>query len=475
MGYKRISLLALFLLLSAALAGCDAESNPESLPSGRFAAPAIQFATPTPTAQPTATPWPTPKPVLRADPTPSVSLSLRTPAPTARPTATVEPPAATPRPTPEPTPVAVHREHDSYLVLYAQHGDAEYPVMVQMGSNTAALAENRGTLLPGQYRIEQHSASNPADADGDGVDDITELNSLGSMSPVNSAPATGPEDGAVFIADTGAFESLGILMGGYPAVKFIVFGLEQGRPGVVFLNAHTHGHHRPFAKAVGLWDTPLYENRIRGYLVRGRVAALDREVFHFHLLDPDVDPDTVERAYTVLAANVQAADDGLLMWVRNYQIQSIQPELESYRDSGIPLLFDEHVYGRTSFKVLHSGTSYGLLRNMTPDERPRPRDIVIYETLPNNLPLVAGIITTAPQSPFSHVNLRAVQNDIPNAYLRDILEYPHVLDLLGRYVRFEVLGGGRLWPRRPIQHTRRDQNGSRCPLRGRTPVRGSGS
>ena len=43
---------------------------------------------------------------------------------------------------------------------------------------------------------------------------------------------------------------------------------------------------------------------------------------------------------------------------------------------------------------------------MSLDERPYPRDIVIYDTLPNDLPRVAGIMTTVPQTPLSHVNLR---------------------------------------------------------------------
>ena len=60
------------------------------------------------------------------------------------------------------------------------------------------------------------------------------------------------------------------------------------------------------------------------------------------------------------------------------------------------------------------------MRALEPDDRPHPRNVVIYDALPNELPRVAGIITTVPQTPLSHVNLRAVQDGIPNAYIRDI-------------------------------------------------------
>ena len=67
---------------------------------------------------------------------------------------------------------------------------------------------------------------------------------------------------------------------------------------------------------------------------------------------------------------------------------------------------------------------------------------MIYDALPNELPRVAGIITTVPQTPLSHVNLRAVQDGIPNAYIRDIRDDPALAPLLGSYVRYEVTEDG---------------------------------
>lgn len=61
---------------------------------------------------------------------------------------------------------------------------------------------------------------------------------------------------------------------------------------------------------------------------------------------------------------------------------------------------------------MNAATGYGPLRAIQPGERPNPRDIVICRTLPNELSRVAGIISTVPQTPLSHVNLRAVQDGI---------------------------------------------------------------
>ena len=389
-----------------------------------------------------------PRPTVRPTPTP---VPAHTPVPTHTP---VPVPAWTPAPTGEPKatgagdvtalPIWVKSTTNDYFVLYARYGDAEYPVLVKMGEGVmTTLAENIPMLEPERYWVERYSISNPGDADGDGIGDIIELGSLGLMSPVNSAPVVRPEDGTAFIADADSFKQLGILLNGYRTVKFVVFGLQQGRPGVVFVNARTHDYHDTLVDAVGLKDDPLFAEQVQGYLIHGHVDSMgDERVFHFHLLDRDIDYDTVDRVYTALAANIPAVKGSLMMWVRNYQVPHVQPQLPLYRESRIPLLFNADVYGRRSFEVLNPGTAYGLLRFMTPEDRPHPRDIVIYETLPNNLPLVSGVITTVPQTPLSHVNLRAVQNDIPNFYLRDVLDELGTRDLLGSYVRLEVQGGG---------------------------------
>ena len=47
-----------------------------------------------------------------------------------------------------------------------------------------------------------------------------------------------------------------------------------------------------------------------------------------------------------------------------------------------------------------------------------------------------------PQTPLSHVNLRAVQNGIPNAYIRDIRDDPAIAPLIGSYVHYEVTENG---------------------------------
>ena len=156
----------------------------------------------------------------------------------------------------------------------------------------------------------------------------------------------------------------------------------------------------------------------------------------------------VDRVYTLLAASMPLLDDNLIFYIPNYQLPDLQSELPLYRESRIGLVFDEDIiHHQGSFLALNPGEGYGRLQALEPDDRPHPRDIVIYEALPNELPRVAGIVSTVPQTPLSHVNLRAIQDGIPNAYIRDALDDPGIVALLGNYVHYTVTEDG--WELQP--------------------------
>lgn len=95
-----------------------------------------------------------------------------------------------------------------------------------------------------------------------------------------------------------------------------------------------------------------------------------------------------------------------------------------------------------TFSVLNPAVGFGLLRIMSLEERPNPRDVVIYAALPNELPRVAGVITTVEQTPLSHVNLRAVQDQVPNTYVPQALDDPQLQALVGKYVKVTADSGG---------------------------------
>ena len=80
----------------------------------------------------------------------------------------------------EAVPIVVESTAEEYFVLYVTHDvdgtEVKIPVAVTLGEEgTTTLAENVAALPPERYRVEKYLVADPADVDGDCIDDITEL------------------------------------------------------------------------------------------------------------------------------------------------------------------------------------------------------------------------------------------------------------------------------------------------------------
>ena len=304
-----------------------------------------------------------------------------------------------------------------YFVLYVKHDvdgtEVELPVLVKLGeAGTTTLAENVEALPAERYRVEKFLIADPADVDGDCIDDITELADPVGMNPVNPAAAIAFSDGTVAVPDQA---TLTAIASSETYLKFILHGIDTDSPAVYFMNAETHPGHDTFLDVVDI-DESLFGT------VNGNVAYLPQlvapdgslgvYVFWVAYTSYLYPFSLVDLAYTLLAASMPLLKDNLAFWMSHFHLQHAQSDLPLYRESRVNLLFEEDVWPE-DFIALNPGEGYGLLRVMEPDERPHPREIVIYEALPNELPRVAGIISTVPQTPLSHVNLRAVQDGGP--------------------------------------------------------------
>ena len=343
-------------------------------------------------------------------------------------------------------PIVVASTTADYFVLYVKHDldgtEVEVPVLVKRGeAGTTTLAENVEALPAERYRVEKYLVANPADVDGDCIDDITELADLVGMNPVNSAPAIDINDGVVAVPDIETLKSLAGVYQEQWYFKFILFNLDTDAPAAYFIRLSTHPGHSSFLHTVGLDQNAAVVGSI---IFDPQYTAPDgSQGLHYYLMEtgtPIFEREAL--AYTALAASLPLLDDDLALYIPTRWLHYYQSELELYQASRIDLVFDGDVLDDISFLTLNRGNGYGLLRVVSRDERPNPRDVVIYESLPNDLPRVAGIITTVPQTPLSHVNLRAVQDGVPNAFIRGALDDGDIDDLIGSYVRYTVTGDG---------------------------------
>lgn len=350
--------------------------------------------------------------------------------------------------------IVVDSSDGDYFVLYAQpdsFGPA-VPISLTMGraeTTVLAVPANPTDLHRAwRLRVERYRADQPADIDGDCIDDLTELLHPTGLNPLNPAAPIRFEDGVVAVPDQRTFSDLAYSKEQSPEdfsnLKFALLDLHTERPRVYFINSNQHRYHVTFREALGL--EPSGAGMVSGTIVQhpGRVARDGRPAeFHFEFWPyTHYRFEVVARAYAVLAATMPLASGKLVYYVPEIARPAQAAEADQYRRAGLGVVFDEQLAPERGFVALNPAVGYGLLRLMPPGERPGPREVVIYEAIPNELPRVAGIITTVAQTPLSHVNLRAVQDGVPNAYVLGALESTEIADYLDRYVRFEVAADG---------------------------------
>lgn len=336
-----------------------------------------------------------------------------------------------------------------YYLLHArtQAGNAfeQVTVMAKGVAGNLELEENLAAFPLDQYRVSAHLLNAPDDADEDGRDDLTEWNQLPQESPLNSASGIDFTSGAVFIPDRLAFKKLATQadipgIGMVEEVKFFIKNRDATHPLLYFINSNTFDTHTQFANSLGYTnDGTLMTGSI---LYHPTVAAPGGGlgVYRF-VFQPNntFSWSYVQKAMELMAANMPFLHNNFCYYPNEPGgVPVYWQEKALYDASRVKVLLEDDLFADIDYVALHVAEGYGLLRVVQADETPFSRDVVLYETLPNDLPRVGGIITTVMQTPLSHVNLRAIQDNVPNAFIRDARLLPGIDSLIGRYVYFKA-------------------------------------
>ena len=255
-------------------------------------------------------------------------------------------------------------------------------------------------------------------------------------------------DGAATIPDRETFKKLSYQglevlrdthLVGLEYVKFNVENANTAHPQTYFINTKTHRAHMRFMAAAGL---ARGGGQMRGVLIyRPLSKAPNGElgVYTFEFEPSDSYPfEMIKIAHDQLVAKMPILKDRIGYCPLWGAIDIYGQEKELYDAAEFPVYFEDDLYADIGYLPLNPAASFGRLRSMTVEERPTPRDIVLYKTLPNEMPRVAGIITGVRQTPLSHVNLRAIQDQVPNAFIAEAWKNRKIAPLIGKYVYYRV-------------------------------------
>lgn len=345
---------------------------------------------------------------------------------------------------------------DRYHVLHyrSDAGDAatERAVAVHAGiEGTKVLTEPLRAGPGGAYRVATYLNSAPGDQDGDGTDDLAELarTNAGGRAPLNPPAPIAIGDGALAIPDMQTFNTLSrIGRFGYQHNKeygkFIVADVGTEDEVVYFMNCNRWGGHNSFAMRILGW---------RNLESRSPEHVSGEMVYHPHLVAPSGEVgtfnwqndfvrgvmsfETVTQTQEALAAAMPFLRNNLVFRPNRNDLRVYNENRAAYAASRVPVYLDD-LFRDSAYQALNAAVGYGLLRVLGSGERPTFRDVVILRHLPNELSAVAGVISLERQTPLSHVNLRAIQDGVPNAYVGGALDNAMIAGLVGRYVRYEV-------------------------------------
>lgn len=123
------------------------------------------------------------------------------------------------------------------------------------------------------------------------------------------------------------------------------------------------------------------------------------------------------------------------------QVGLLMTEQAGLTAQGVASLYPEQLVSGVSHLSHSPGEGYGTLRIVPPGQPLAsygPRDVVIVESAPNDISVVAGLISKNPQNDLGHVNLRLREKQIPNVTVPRIYDAAWIKALDGGLVHLVV-------------------------------------
>ena len=107
----------------------------------------------------------------------------------------------------------------------------------------------------------------------------------------------------------------------------------------------------------------------------------------------------------------------------------------------LPTLTSEQVFAGVRYEPLTQGVAFGTLRIVRGPLEPssaRPDEILVLAHLPDEIPVVSGVVSAELQAPLGHIAILCATRGTPNMGLRDAMTDPAIVALEGQLVRLTV-------------------------------------
>lgn len=205
-----------------------------------------------------------------------------------------------------------------------------------------------------------------------------------------------------------------------------------------FASTHLSGDGLPPVAELAQFNATEYYSPDRRFLLGALsyYAGPDRWVYEISPYDT-ADADMITTAYRLIRDNVWTGDD-LYFHPTSVAVEAVALDLPEE----VQQVSTDELYAGIDYQPLNLATSTGLLRFYAAtdvDGGYTPfREIVVLDAVPNDISIVAGIVTEQFQTPLAHINVLSVNRGTPNMGLRNARTNPELVALEGKWVELTV-------------------------------------
>lgn len=232
------------------------------------------------------------------------------------------------------------------------------------------------------------------------------------------------------------------MLGSAQSIK-IVYSIAQDK--LFFTNSTRYPFHFDFCvKVLGEpEDLSLFNNRNysdnpkREYILCNLNYYSSPDVYALELMaEDDISANTLYDLYKRIAAHTYFG--------KKIRVLITSPAMMAKMSAiaSMPLIQADEIYQGRKFVALNKGGAYGFLKKVDASNADKAvlgkHDIVILNGLPNQLPVVGGVITIPFQTPLCHISLLCKNRGTPNSTYRDAWTDPVLAKLENKLVYYEV-------------------------------------
>lgn len=205
-----------------------------------------------------------------------------------------------------------------------------------------------------------------------------------------------------------------------------------------YADEHLSGNGLPIVGDISAFNTTEYFSPQRRFLLGAITYFEELNVYAYEIAPYDTaDLEMIERSMTLLSENAFFGSD-----------LQFHPTSQAIEDrvavgiEGFEVITTDEIFDGIDYQPLNLAEAYGKLRFVAADDFDDTylnfRDIVVLESVPNDISVVTGIITGAFQTPLSHINVLSQNRGTPNMGLRGAMTNAELLALDGKWVRLDV-------------------------------------